>query len=80
MLKVKIIGLYKKGYVWCVALKRVNSSPNKNVGVVCKSYFLSGCKFTTTGIPEELHLPTYSFCGPGTNLDKRLNEVNNPKP
>ena len=36
--------------------------------------FLSGSKFTTTGIPG------YSFCGPGTNLDKRLDEVDNPKP
>ena len=42
--------------------------------------FLSGSKFTTTGIPGELHLPGYSFCGPGTNLDKRLDEANNPKP
>ena len=42
--------------------------------------FLSGSKFTTTGIPVELHLPRYSFCGPGTNLDKRLDEANNPKP
>ena len=25
--------------------------------------FLSGSKFTTTGIPGELHLPGYSFCG-----------------
>ncbi len=41
---------------------------------------LSGSKFTTTGIPGELHLPGYSFCGPGTNLDKRLDEADNPKP
>ena len=41
--------------------------------------FLSGSKFTT-GIPVELHLPRYSFCGPGTNLDKRLDEAHNPKP
>ena len=41
---------------------------------------LSGSKFTTTGIPGELHLPGYSFCGPGTNLNKRLDEAANPKP
>ena len=41
---------------------------------------LSASKFTTTGIPWELHLPGYSFCGPGTNLDKRLDEADNPKP
>ena len=37
--------------------------------------FLAGSKFTTTGIPGELHLPGYSFCGPGTNLNKRLDEA-----
>ena len=37
-------------------------------------------KFTTTGIPGELHLPGYSFCRPGTNLNKRLDEADNPKP
>ena len=31
----------------------------------------SGSKLTTTGIPGELQLPGCSFCGPGTNLDKR---------
>ena len=42
--------------------------------------FLSGSKFTTTGIPGELHLPGYSFCGPGTILTKRLDEADHPKP
>ena len=28
----------------------------------------------------ELHLLGYSFCGPGTNLHKRLDEAGNPKP
>ena len=42
--------------------------------------FLSLSKFTTTGIPEELHLPEYSFCGLGTNFNKRLDEADNPKP
>ena len=41
---------------------------------------LSGSKCTITGTPGELHLPGYSFCGPGTNLDKRLDEADNPKP
>ena len=41
---------------------------------------LSGSKFTMTGIPGQLHLLGYSFCGPGTNLDKRLDEADNPKP
>ena len=41
---------------------------------------LWGSKFTTTGIPGELHLPGYSFCGPGTNLNKWLDEADNPKP
>ena len=40
--------------------------------------FLSGSKFTTTGRPGELHLLGYSFCGPGTNLNKRLDEADNP--
>ena len=34
----------------------------------------------TTGMPGEWHQPEYSFCNPGTNLDKRLDEANNPKP
>ena len=41
---------------------------------------LLGSKFTTTVIPGELCPPGYSFCGPGTNLDKRLDEADNPKP
>ena len=57
--------------------KKINLSPNTNSEEI---KFLSGSKFTTTGIPGELHLPGYSFCGPGTNLDKRLDEADNPKP
>ena len=41
---------------------------------------LLGSKFTTTVIPGELCPPGYSFCGPGTNLDNRLDEADNPKP
>ena len=59
--------------------KKINLSPNTNSEEIYKS-FLSGSKFTTTGIPGELHLPGYSFCGPGTNLNKRLDEADNPKP
>ena len=67
-----------------MALKSVNSSlksvnsKHKSGGDIQK--FLSGSKFTTTGIPGDLHLPEYSFCGLGTNLDKWLDEDNNPKP
>ena len=70
-----------------------NRGKQKGICSVCvskKSKFISKHKlggefgiiynFTTTGIPGELHLPGYSFCGPGTNLDKRLDEANNPKP
>ena len=49
MLKVKIIGLYKKVHVWCVAQKRVKSQNTNNGGDIQK--FLAGSKFTTTGIP-----------------------------
>ena len=38
IVKVKMTGLYKKAYIWCVALKRVNSSPNTNVGEIYKSF------------------------------------------
>ena len=33
--------------------------------------------FSTGKYPGELHIPGYSFAGPGTNLDKRLNPINN---
>ena len=39
---------------------------------------LSKTPFTTTGIKGELHLPGHSFTGPGTNLNLRLNENNEP--
>ena len=35
--------------------------------------------FMNTLIPGEKHLPGHSFTGPGTNLDKRLNEDLSPK-
>ena len=40
---------------------------------------LSKLKFTTTGIPGELHIPGHSFTGPGTNLELRLNPDDTPK-
>ena len=58
--------------------KKSEFTKHKRRGDIQK--FLSGSKFTTTGIPGELHLQGYSFCGPGTNLDKRLDEADNPKP
>ena len=39
ILKGKITGLYKKVYVRCVALKRVNLSTNTNVEEIYKSFF-----------------------------------------
>ena len=42
--------------------------------------FVSQNPFMTNGIPGKLHLPGYSFCGLGTNLDKGVDEANNPKP
>src|SRR3981189_2553019 len=35
--------------------------------------------FMNTLIPGEKHLPGHSFTGPGTNLDKKLNEDLSPK-
>jgi len=64
MWKVKMKGLYKRGYVWCAALK--GKSIRKR-GVDTQK-FLSGRKFTKTGISGEWNLPGYSFCGPGTKL------------
>ena len=61
----------------CGSKKRKFISKHKRGADIQK---LSGSKFTTTGISGELHLPGYSFCGPGTNLDKRLDEAANPKP
>jgi hypothetical protein len=40
---------------------------------------LSKLPFTTTGIPNEKHLPGHSFTGPSTRLDIRLNPDNSPK-
>ena len=31
--------------------------------------------FSTGKYPGELHIPGYSFAGPGTNLEKRLNPI-----
>jgi hypothetical protein len=31
-------------------------------------------------IPGEKHLPGMNYCGPGTNLDEKLNEDDTPKP
>ena len=31
-------------------------------------------------IPGEKHLPGMQYCGPGTNLDKKLNPDGTPKP
>ena len=62
----------------CGSKKSQFISKHKRGGDIQK--ILSGSKFTTTGIPGELHLPGYSFCGPGTNLDKRLDEAYDPKP
>ena len=61
----------------CGSKKSKFISKQKRGGDIQKS---SGSKFPTTGIPGAFHLPGYSFCGPGTNLDKRLDEANNPKP
>ncbi len=30
--------------------------------------------------PGEKHIPGYNYCGPGTRLDIRLDENDNPKP
>jgi hypothetical protein len=40
---------------------------------------LSKIPFTTTGIPNELHIPNHRFAGPNTRLDLRLNEDDTPK-
>ena len=79
MLKVKIIGLYKKVHVRCVAQKRVNSSPNTNEGEIYKSFYQE-VNLQLLEYQGNLHLPGNSFCGPGTNLNKRLDEADNPKP
>ena len=63
----------------CGSKKSKFITKHKQGGDIQK-FFLSGSKFTTTGIPGELHPPGYSFCGPGTNLNKRLDEADNPKP
>ena len=62
----------------CGSKKTKFISKHKHGGDIQK--FLSRSKFTTTAISGELHLPGYSFCGPGTNLDKRLDEADNPNP
>ena len=58
-----------------MAPKRVNLSPNTNVGEMYKSFYQE-----VNLQLLELHLPGYSFCDPGTNLNKRLDEADNPKP
>ena len=62
----------------CVSNKSEFIIKHKRGGDIQK--FLSGSKFTITGIPGKLHLPGHSFCDPGTNLNKRLDEADNPKP
>lgn len=76
--KAKNNRVYQKGICQVCGSKKCQFISPKRGGDIQK--FLSGSKFTTTGIPGELHLPGYSFCGPGTNLDKRLDEADNPKP
>ena len=56
-----------------MAQKRVNSSPNTNKGKRYKSFYQE------VNLQLEYHLPGYSFCGPGTNLNKRLDEADNLK-
>ena len=68
----------QKGTCSVCSSKKSEFTKHKRGGDIQK--FSSGSKFTTTGIPGELHLPGYSFCGPGTNLDKRLDKADNPKP
>ena len=47
--------------------------------VVIFNHFYLNFHFTTTGIKGELHYPTASFEGPGTNLELRLNPDDSPK-
>ena len=79
MLKVKNNRADQRGIcLVCGSKKCQFISKHKSWGD--KQKFLSGSKCATTGIPGELHLLGYCFCGPGTNLDKRLDEAHNPKP
>ena len=68
--------LIQKGTCSVCGSKKSEFTKHKQGGDIQK-FFLSGSKFTT-GIPGELHQPGYSFCGPGTNLNKRLDEADNP--
>jgi len=40
----------------------------------------SRVKLPWSRFPGEMHLPGHNFTGPGTNLRKRLNSDNSPKP
>ena len=60
----------QKVHVRCVVQKKINLSPNTNSEEIYKS-FLSGSKFTTTGIPGELHLPERSMGSKGCNLSSK---------
>ena len=76
--KSKTNRVIQKGTCSVCGSKKNEFPKHKRGGDIQK--FLSGSKLTTTGIPGELQLPGYSFCGPGTNLEKRLDEADNPKP
>ena len=71
-------------------VKKTKKNLSKGIRLVCgskKCQFISKDKsgddmqkFFLLGTPIELHRPIYSFCGPKTNLDERLDEADNPQP
>ena len=68
---------------YCLKSKKKTESKNisyvksKNNRVIQKGT-CSVCGSKKSEFPK--HKRGYSFCGPGTNLNKRLDEADNPKP